>query len=160
MNQINHFLISFIFLYVFFIEKVTIIEIIIFSLIFGVLIDLNQLIGRKTGKPSKHTRTWIEEPFGLIFIGIPIGIILSLIKKEYFFMTIIPFGLHIIMDYITIHEVSPLDPFSKKTINMGFFKSNPPPSWYTGKEKGIPENYFSILNIIILIVIIIARTIV
>jgi membrane-bound metal-dependent hydrolase YbcI (DUF457 family) len=158
MNIINHFLTSFIFLYVFFIEKVIIIEIIIFSLIFGVLIDLNQLIGRKMGKPSKHTRTWIEEPFGLIFIGIPIGIILSLIKKEYFFLTIIPFGLHILLDYVTIHEVSPLAPFSKKNINMGFFKSNPPPSWYSGKEKGIPENYFLILNIII--VIIIARIII
>jgi len=99
----------------------------------------------------KHTRTWIEEPFGLIFIGIPIGLILSIIKKDYFFMVIVPYGIHIIQDYLTIHEVSPFAPFFKKNIKLGFFKSVPSALWYTGMEKGISENYFLILNIIITI---------
>ena len=101
-------------------------------------------------KPKKYHRTWIEEPFSLIIIGIPLGLILSTIKPEYFFLVIIPYTLHIIQDYLTIHEVSPLAPFSKKNVNIGFFKPFPKPSWYK-KEKGISENYFLILNIVILI---------
>jgi membrane-bound metal-dependent hydrolase YbcI (DUF457 family) len=149
MNKYNHFLTSFIVLFILFNNQVSIIEIVLFAAIFGVLIDQNQRIGKYLKKPREHTRTWIEEPFGLILIGIPLGLILSMIKKDYFFMVIVPYGLHIIQDYITIHEVSPFAPFSNKNIKLGFFKSVPPASWYTGKEKGISENYVLILNVII-----------
>lgn len=153
MNKYNHFLTSFTILLIFFGKNVSIIELILFSYIFGVLLDQNQKIGKYLKKPNKHTRTWIEEPCGLIFIGIPIGVILSIIKKDYFFMVIIPYSLHIIQDYITIHEVSPFAPFSNKNIKVGFFKSVPPASWYTGNEKGISENYFLILIIIMMIIL-------
>ncbi|MBU1849957.1 MAG: hypothetical protein KKH40_04490, partial [Nanoarchaeota archaeon] len=117
------------------------------------LLDLNQVIGRYLKKSKNHTRTWIEEPFGLIIIGIPLGLIFSIIKTEYFFLVIIPFAIHIILDYLVIHEVSPFVPFSNKNIELGFFKSAPPPLWYTGEEKGISENYFLILNMIITMII-------
>lgn len=153
MNRTNHFLTSFIVLFIIFRNNISIIEIVLFSYIFGVLLDQNNKIGRYLKKPKGHKRTWIEEPFGLILIGIPLGLILSIIKVEYFLMVIIPYGLHIIQDYLTIHEVSPFAPFSNKTIKVGFFKAVPPASWYTGNEKGISEIYFLILNIIITIII-------
>jgi len=149
MNKCNHFLTSFIVLFILFGNSIFIIEIVFFSYIFGVLLDQNQRIGKFLKKPMKHTRTWIEEPFGLIFIGIPLGLILSMIKNEYFFMVIIPYGVHIIQDYLTLHEVSPFAPFSKKNIKLGFIKAVPSAAWYTGKEKGISESYFLILNVII-----------
>lgn len=151
MNSLNHFLTSFIVLFILFKENITITEIVVFSLIFGVLLDLNQVVGKYLKKPANHRRTWVEEPFGFIFIGIPIGLILSTIKTDYLFMTLIPYGLHIIQDYLTIHEVSPFAPISNKIMNIGFFRSFPHASWYVGEEKGISENYFLILNIIIML---------
>lgn len=148
MNTINHVLSSFLLLYFIF-PKSTVYELLIFSLIFGAAIDLDQFVGKKLGKPEKHWRTWVEEPFAIILLALPIGIILSFFKTEYLFMTIIPYALHTVKDYMTIHEVSPLEPFNKKTIDVGFFKSFPNPGWYSGKEKGISENYFTLLLIII-----------
>lgn len=155
MNKYNHFLTSFNLLFLLFIDSSSIIEIIIFSFIFGVLIDQSQRIGKYLKKPLHHRRTWIEEPFGFILIGIPIGLSLSLINKVYFFLVIIPYGMHVLLDYLTIHEVSPLAPFSRKNIKIGFFKSEPPEKWYTGKEKGISESYFLIFNITITIIILV-----
>ena len=65
-------------------------------------------------------------------------------------MVIIPYGIHILQDYLTIHGVSPLAPFSNKNINIDFFKSAPSASWYTENEKEISKNYFNINIIIIL----------
>lgn len=152
MNSLNHFLTPLIVLLIFFKEN-SLTEIMIFSLIFGVLIDLDQLIGKLLKKPVHHRSTWIEEPFGLLFIGIPVGLLLSLVDKSYFFLVTIPYLSHIILDYLTTHHQSPLAPFSKKEIKLKGFKAYPHPPWYTGKEKGISENYFTILMIIILLVI-------
>lgn len=154
MNKKNHFLTPFNLLLFLFMKSVSIFEIIIFSFVFGVLLDEEQRIGKYLKKPIWHTRTWIEEPFGLFLIGFPLGGLLSLIKKEYFFLTIIPYGIHIILDYLTIHEVSPFSPFYGKNVKLGFFKADPSDPWYTGKEKGISERYFLIFNIIIVIILI------
>ena len=153
MNKYNHFLAPFILLFVLFNQSNTIIEIIIFSVVFGALLDQNQRIGRHLGKPVHHLRTWIEEPLGILFIGFPLGLLLSLIDGNYFFMVVIPYATHIILDYLTIHEVCPLAPLSSKSIEIGFFKNSPPDIWYTGNEKGISENYFLSLNVIIVIVL-------
>ncbi len=153
MNVLNHFLTAFNVLLVLFSQKISYFELFLFALIFGVLVDAEMLIGIFQKKPKKHLRSWIQEPFGLLFVGVPIGLILGLVRSEYFFLTIIPFAIHIVLDYITIHEVSPLAPFSKKNINLGIFKSFPKERWYTRKEKGISENYFTLLNIVLLILI-------
>ena len=162
MNFINHFLTAFNLLLLLFQHKIGngigLLELFLFALIFGVLIDAEMLIGIFQKKPRKHLRSWIQEPFGLLFIGVPIGLLFSLIKREYFLLTVIPFAVHIVLDYITIHEVSPLAPFSQKNINLGIFKSFPKEKWYTGKwytgkEKGISENWFTLLNIVLFVLI-------
>jgi|APSaa5957512622_1039677.scaffolds.fasta_scaffold128272_1 membrane-bound metal-dependent hydrolase YbcI (DUF457 family) len=143
MNGWNHFLAAFVVLFILYASSHSIYEIIVFSLIFGVLIDFDQIIGKLMKKPIHHRRTWLEEPFGLAFVGIPIGVVLSLFKPDYFFMITIPFLLHIVLDYLTIHEVAPLAPISNKTIKIGFFKSFPKPRWYKKHERGISEVYFT-----------------
>ncbi|MBN1793255.1 hypothetical protein JW826_06240 [Candidatus Woesearchaeota archaeon] len=154
MNSYNHFITSFIILVVLFFNKVSIVEIVLFALVFGVLIDGNQTIGKRMRKPEAHKRTWIEEPFGVLFLGVPLGLLLSSIKKEYYLLTVIPYAVHVAQDYLTIHEVSPLAPFSRKNMKTGFFKSSPAASWYTGNEKGVSEKYFLALNILALVAVV------
>lgn len=144
MTKKTHFVTSFNLLALLFINSVSFFEIILFSYIFGVFLDENQRIGKYLKKPIWHLRTWIEEPIGFILIGIPLGILLSFIKREYFFLTIIPYGFHIILDYLTFHEVSPFTPFSKKNLKVGFFE-----------RGGILEKCFLIFNIIMMIVLLV-----
>ena len=72
-------------------------------------------------------------------------------------MIILLYGLHIIQDYLTIHEVSPFAPVWNKNIKVGFFRSVPAASWYSGKEKGISENYFLILNFVVVVIILLVH---
>jgi len=85
MNKYNHFLISFIVLFLMFGNNVSIIEIAIFSYVFGLLLDLNLKIGEYLKKQSNHRRTWIEEPFGLVLIGGSSRINVKFSKKLLFF---------------------------------------------------------------------------
>lgn len=143
MNAWNHFLTAFVVLFVLYANSHSIYEIMAFSLVFGVLIDFDQIIGKFLKKPRQHRRTWLEEPFGLAFVGLPLGVVLSLFKPDYFFMIIIPFVLHIMLDYVTIHEVTPFAPISNRKVKVGFFKSFPKPKWYKKYEKGVSEVYFT-----------------
>jgi len=155
MNILNHFFFSFTLLYVFFNETQSLFTIITFAIIFGVLIDLNQVIGYILKKPATHRRTWIEEPFGLILFALPIGIILSFVDKAFLPMTMLPYAGHIFLDYLGIHDVCPLAPFSKKESYVGFFTPFPKSLRYPNKGKGISEIYFLILNILVFLIAII-----
>ena len=153
MNPFNHFLVSFNVLLILFHKFATIGEIILFSLIFGALLDLDEIFGTLLKRPEYHLRTLVQEPFGFILIGIPFGILFAfMLKPYYFFLIIIPYALHIILDYMTFHEAKPLLPFSKKTVRTGFIRPIPPTSCYKIKfegEKGVPESYVLILNLIV-----------
>lgn len=100
-------------------------QILLFSFVFGVLVDLDLLIGMLMKKPWHHLRSWIHEPFGIILFGIPVALMFSTIKPSYFWLTIIPYTSHVIIDYLTEHEVTPLAPFSNKTRKVGIIKSWP-----------------------------------
>src|SRR3989338_3625541 len=115
MNPINHVLTSYILLYLIFSESATAAELFVFAVVFGALIDINKLLGRWMRKPLHHQRTWIEEPFGVLLVGVPAGLALSLIKSEYFWMTLLPYAVHVLQDYLAVHEVSLLARFSNKT---------------------------------------------
>lgn len=154
MQFYDHLMASFTVLFLLFHNSVSLPEIIVFAVVWGVLIDTDQLIGRYIKKPVGHRRTWIEEPFGLLFFGVPAGLILSAFKPEYFLMTIIPYGLHIVMDYISIHKVSPLAPFSDREYLVGFIRAFPRYNWCTEEHKGIPEYYFTVINVLALILLI------
>ncbi len=148
MNGLNHFLVPFGILYALFHTSLPIVEVIMFSLLFGTLLDAELLLGKfLLKKPAHHLRTWIQEPFGILFLGMPLAIGLSAIKGEYFWLVLIPYTSHVILDYLTIHEVCPLAPFSKKMKEVGIFKAYPAPLWYTSRVKGIPENYVTVISV-------------
>lgn len=152
MNGLNHFLIPFNILFPLFNSSLPISEIIIFSFIFGTLLDAELGVGKFIlKKPAHHLRSWIQEPFGILFIGLPLAWGLSTIREEYFWLVLIPYASHVVLDYLTIHEVCPLAPFSRKTKVLGIFKPSPAPSWYSSTMRGISENYVTVVGGIVFI---------
>lgn len=151
MNPLNHFLTNLNVLLLVGFSGISIFEMVVFALIFGVVLDLNQIVGAMIKKPINHRRTWVEEPFGIIILGLPLGFLLYFIEPNYLPITIISYACHIGLDYLTIHEVSPFSPFFDKKIKTGVFKSFPRAAWFKG-NKGISENYVTLLNIILLAV--------
>lgn len=157
MNWINHFLVSFNLIYFLFYEKVSIFMLIAFCIAFGLFLDFDFLTRRYLFKTKgKDLRTFIQEPFGFIFIAIPLGIILSYFNSIYFWLTTLPFAAHIVLDYVTIHKVFPFSPFSNKKVKTGFIY---PVKTLDVKKmpsfKLFNENYITLINLIILILILI-----
>ena len=119
MNWLNHFIFS-VGVCLLFIPVTLpyILLVITFSIIFSVLIDFDHKFSKRT--PWYRKRTWIQEPFGLIIIGLPISFILGMIDEIFFFLILIPYALHIFLDYLCIFETYPLAPFSKIRKREGF----------------------------------------
>ena len=103
---------------------------------------------------GEELRTWIQEPFGILLFCLPIALILGLFKEVYFYLAIVSFVSHIILDYITMRKAYPLRPFSNKEINLGFVGKidlgprKPRLRFLTIKEK-FDENHFLVLNMAI-----------
>lgn len=158
MNWPNHFLVAFNLLYFLFFPETNILTIILFCMIFGLFLDLDFIIPNLINKKRKHHRTFVQEPFGLILIALPISLILSLINKTYFWLAFLPYLSHITIDYLSIHKVYPLNPFSKKEINTGFIK---PVNSIKIKDyldfKSLNENYVTLINLVILLVLVINK---
>ena len=148
MNWINHFIFSIICLKSI-VEQASFSEIIIFSLLFSVLVDLDLAYSIINRNPRHHLRTWVQEPLAILIIGLPIAVILSLVKPYYLLMVLIPYASHVLLDYITIHEVEPFAPFSKKKINVGIVRAFPAKP----AIKAVSEHYMLMLNIILLVIV-------
>lgn len=150
MNLINHFLASIILLFIFLNGIVSIQEMILFTVIFALLTDIDVFIKYLLKVKQNERRTFIQEPFGLLIIGLPIAILLSyLFKPYYFFLVLIPYSSHIILDYISEHTVSPWAPFSKKKVKTGFICH----SLDAFKSK-FNEAHFFIISLIVFILLI------
>ncbi len=139
MNQYNHALLPLLVLLGLFMDSQSVyaIEILLFSIVFGSCIDLNQKVGKKLGRPSHHLRTFVEEPFGVLLIGLPAALLLALIKIEYFVLVIVPYAMHVLLDYITIHRVSPMAPFSGRVVCVGVIVPSTRGGWPAQSEKWI-----------------------
>lgn len=134
------------------IDSINLFYIGLFSLIFAVLIDYDHKFGKK--KPWYHQRTWVQEPFGFILIGLPLALILSLINKIFFVLVIIPYLSHIFLDYLCVFETFPLAPFSKikKKEGIGIFIPSSE-KWKRRIKKGISESYFLYFNLILFLLV-------
>lgn len=149
MNWLNHFLLSFSLLFLILGEKASSGEIIAASAIFGMLLDLDHIAKWLFTKEKRYLRTWVQEPFGFAFIGIPIAVILSVLVEPYYFMLVlVPYLSHIALDYLTVNEVMPLAPFSKKRFRLGFIRQFPESVYSKAYKKGISENYILAVNIL------------
>ncbi len=157
MNSLNHFIFSLAFCLIFLeLTPLNLFFIILFSFVFSVLIDLDHLFSKN--KPWFRRRSWIQEPFGFLFLGLPIAIILSLFNKKFFLLVCIPYLTHILLDYFCVFETFPLAPFSriKKREGMGLFIPSSK-RWERRIKKGISEKYFLIFNFLFLLLILILK---
>lgn len=156
MNPLNHWLFALSLLILLFSEIANLKELMLFALLFGALIDVDMIFGKLLHKPDRHLRTWFQEPFGFLVVGLPLGLILATIKPYYFFLVTIPYFSHIFLDYLTIHEAEPLTPFSKRKVRLGWIKPFPAPQWFKNEriKTGISENYVLLMNVIVLTIII------
>ena len=169
MNPINHFIFA-ISLCLTFVELnfVNIVFVVLFSLIFGILIDYDHIFNKKAH--WYHKRTWIQEPFVFVLIGLTLAAILSLVKKIFFILVIVPFLGHIFLDYLCVHEACPLAPFSKikKKEGLGIFisdnlfvRSQNSKKWAERVKarniEGVSENYFTLFNLVLLIIILLFK---
>ena len=167
MNRLNHYLFS-ISLGMLFLKwnVFNLILIILFTFLINELLDFFHNY-KKEKRPWYHRRTWIEEPFGFIFVGLPLAFTLSFINKIFLILILVPYASHIILDYLCIFETFPLAPFSriKKKEGLGIFipddlfvKSENSKKWAKRvklkKIRGISENYFMIFNLILFILVI------
>ncbi|MBN2566762.1 metal-dependent hydrolase [Candidatus Woesearchaeota archaeon] len=143
MNPLTHSLAAVLFLFGLYRGSVPLAELFLFGIVFSLLPDLDILIAIARGKSMMHLRSWLQEPFGVLAVAVPIGAVLSLIRPEYFLMTVVPYGSHVIIDYLALHKVKPLAPFRDDTYWTGFVIGWPRAPWHTGAEKGIPENYLT-----------------
>ncbi|MGC8993666.1 MAG: hypothetical protein ACP5JK_02780, partial [Candidatus Aenigmatarchaeota archaeon] len=99
----------------------------------------------------------------IFLIALPLAILFSIINKLFFLLLLIPYTTHIFLDYLCVFEAKPLAPFSKikKKEGLGIFipdelfrKSENSRKWTkrvkVKKIKGISENYFTIISILLL----------
>lgn len=156
MNWLNHFLVSFILVYTFFYSRVSVFVIILFCVLFGVFLDLDFITRRfLLNSRGRDLRTFLQEPIGLFFVALPLAGLLSLINGAYFLLTLLPYATHIFLDYLTIHNVFPLSPFSKRKMRVGFIK---PVNLFSFREianfRELNENYVSVICFVILLVLV------
>jgi hypothetical protein len=166
MNPLNHFIFA-VGISLIFVDLTlgNILLILVFSLIFANLIDIDHFLNKKA--PWYHKRTWIQEPFGVIFIGLPLAILLSFFNKIYFILVIVPYISHLILDYLCTYRTYPLSPFSnwEKEEGKGIFfadnlfsKTRNSIKWQNRtNSRGISENYFTLFNFILLIFVILVK---
>jgi len=142
MNPLNHFLTSFLILLILFSSKVSVWEIALFSLVFGVLIGLNHYIGHFLNKPKHHRRTWLEEPFAILLVAAPVGWLLHLINPYYFWLTVIPYATQIARDYLTWHEVCPGRRFPSGYAGQEYSRHSRKRNGIKAQKKGFPRFIF------------------
>jgi hypothetical protein len=153
MNSLTHFLFALNMLLLFFRDE-SVLTLCLFAVVFGALLDIDQIPSFFAKKKTNFRRTWMQEPFGLVVLGIPLDIMAHYILGTPFFMVIIPYVSHLFLDYISLHEVAPYSPFKKKIVQTGFIKPFPCPEW-NKQKKGISEIYILLANAILSIFLII-----
>jgi membrane-bound metal-dependent hydrolase YbcI (DUF457 family) len=154
MNPLNHFLFAAGMCLIFLGGDAGLLRVAVFSMVFGVLIDLDHAFG---DKPWHLRRTWLQELGGFLVLGLPLALVLSRVNGEFFILVSVPYISHILLDYLCVFEARPLAPFSgvKKKEGLGIFipddlyKSANSKRWKrrakAKKLKGISENYFTLI---------------
>ena len=160
MNTLTHIIAGCIFGFILFFNREIYLYDIILFIFLSIYMDLDHIYSWLKKKPKKHLRTFIQEPFGILIIGLPTGIILFYMFNEiiYFWLSLILYIVHISLDYMCIFEAYPLDPFNKKIIKKEGYGFVLPfdTVWRKSKKKfphTISEKYIMIALMVILIII-------
>ncbi len=123
MHSLNHFLTAFTINYALFANKTGLATILIWSLLFGVFVDLDIILSPFFGVRGTKVRTWFQEPFGLAIVGIPLALLSVWVFNTTLYAQLILYSWasHIVLDYFAVHTVRPWLPFSKKEYVVGIF---------------------------------------
>ena len=84
------------------------------SLIVNYLIDQDHKFNKKAKWYFK--RTWIQEPFSIVLIALPLWAVISIFNKYFANCFFIIWVSHIIADYLCIFPARPLAPFNNRII--------------------------------------------
>ena len=124
MHSATHFVTAFTLSYILVSKLVPLEVIIVWSLLFGVFVDLDIVLGSIYRSRKGFLRTCFQEPFGLLVGGLPLALASTYIFNNwaYSLLVLVPWGSHIVLDYLAVREVRPLLPFSEKKILVGFFR--------------------------------------
>ena len=127
-------------------------NILLASVIFSLCIDMDHWFSEKRQRSNDHLKTWIQEPFGLVFVALPIALILwYFLSVEWFILTLVTYGSHILLDYLSKNESSPLAPFNKKAFKRADSCFFIPIGDEHKFKKGIHENVLNGFLILIFI---------
>jgi hypothetical protein len=119
----------------------------------SIFMDLDHVVNLLLKRSKMHLRSFIQEPFAIGMIGIPLGIGLSWIFNDfiYFWLTILLYSLHVVLDYSCIFEAYPLDPFSKRIIKPEGYGFIFPITYHFGRKKAeFPKTIDEIYVLLIL----------
>lgn len=138
------------------------------ALVFGVLIDLDHKLNKNA--PWYHKRTWVQEPLGLLIVGLPLACFLGFFDQQLFYAVLAPYASHVLLDYLCVFEAEPFAPLLriKKREGLGLFvpddlfhRSINSARWKEKAEnkgwRAISENYFTPVNLAILALVVAAK---
>lgn len=162
MNFVSHVIVGCIFgILLFFQRQITMLDIFLF-LFLSTFMDIDHIINLILKRPKDHLRSFVQEPFGILLIGIPVGLVLYMLIGDilYFWLCLSLYFAHLSLDYACVFEAYPLDPFSKKIVKKEGSGIVIPavPGWKARKKefpKTILENYLMLIFAGFLILIII-----
>jgi len=149
----------------FFTREIYLIDYFLFIFL-STFMDLDHVVNLLLKRSKNHLRSFIQEPFAIGMVGIPLGIVLSWIFNDfiYFWLRILLYSLHVILDYSCVFEAYPLDPFSKRIIKPEGYGFIFPITYHFGRKKAefpktIDETYVviiiaSILSIVLVLYLI------
>lgn len=171
MNSLNHALTALtLTLLVVRVDAAGVLEALTATLVFAVLIDLDHRLSR--GAPWYLRRTWVQEPLGLLVIGFPTALALSLAtgNPELAALVLVPYTSHVALDYLCIFEARPLAPLTAKVVKregLGIFYpddlvgSENAVRWLRRvRERGyraVSENYFTPVAVAALITVVVLK---
>ena len=148
-------------LLLFFSKEIQFIDVLLFVLLSSFM-DLDHIVNKFRHKSEYHLRSFIQEPFAILIIGIPLGLVFYIIFNSllYFWLCPLLYTVHIFLDYICIFETCPLAPFSYRIMKPEGYGLILPfaPEWNKRKAEfrgTLSELFVMIALAIILIVIII-----
>ncbi len=101
----------------FFQREITTVDILLFIFLSSFM-DLDHIVTHLLKKSKYHLRSFVQEPFGILFLGVPVGLLLFWLFGDfiYFWLCFLLFNVHVALDYVCVFETYPLDPFTTKII--------------------------------------------
>lgn len=142
----NHFLLAANLLMALFHDRASFGEIAVISLVFGVLVDLDLVVNKFFHTEKQYRRSFIQEPLGIFIVGFPLSWAAGLVNSLYFWMALTSYVSHVCADYLTVHQVRPWAPLSKKSIKLGLIKPIMKDD-ISLHASGFPERYVLMMNL-------------